>query len=294
MRPPAKLNLSLAVFDRRPDGFHDLHTVMATINLHDDLHIKISDKKGIQLSCTGLQCPPGKQNLVYQAAKTLADRAEIPPYLEIFLNKRIPSGAGLGGASSDAAACLAGLNSLWKLNLPQDELASIAAELGSDVPFFLHAPVAMCTGRGQIVTELPHRCKRHILLIVPDIQTPTKEIYQNYVFEKANVEESMRCIRYFLRLGDLDGLIAQGINNLTGTTMKVFEPIYQLKQQIESMDIGPVNMTGSGSCLFTTSDSRDKIALWAKNIKQRNLAQVYEVGFQDHAELFLEVHHADI
>jgi len=294
MRPPAKLNLSLVVFDRQPDGYHDLHTVMATVNLHDDLHIRISDKPGIHLSCDGLPSPKDHENLVYRAAELLARHNNIQPALEIYLNKRIPSGAGLGGGSSDAAACLLGLNRLWALGLPIEQLDSLAAELGCDVPFFLHGPVAYCTGKGEIVMELPHRCRRHVLLIVPDIRTSTAEVYRNYTCDRIRAEEGVSLIRYFLQRGDLDGLLTQGINSLTGSAMTLFEPLRILQHKIEDMNISPVHMSGSGSCLFVTSESHEQITQWAKQIRKRNLAQTFEVNFHDHGELFVEVHHGGV
>ena len=279
MRPPAKLNLSLVVFDKRADGFHDLHTVMATINLYDELQLRTSNKPGIQLRCAGLGCPTTSDNLVCRAAELLAEHAQIKPSLEIYLNKRIPSGAGLGGASSDGAACLAGLNRLWELNLPGEELDKLAAQLGSDVPFFLHGPVAVCTGRGEIVKELPHRCRRSILLIAPDIHTPTGRVYQHYTYNNAHVQEDMQRVRYFLRRGDLDGLITRGINSLTDVTMTLIEPLENLRCKIENIGISPVYMTGSGSCLFATSDSQEQIAQWAQQIQKHNLAQTFQVKF---------------
>jgi len=294
MRPSAKLNLSLVVFDKRADGFHDLHTVMATINLCDELQLRTSDKPGIQLHCAGLWCPETSDNLVCRAAELLAEHAQIKPAIEIYLNKRIPSGAGLGGASSDGAACLAGLNRLWELNLPGEELDKLAAQLGSDVPFFLHRPVAVCTGRGEIVKELPHYCSRSILLIAPEIHTSTGKIYQHYTYNNARVQEDMQQVSYFLRRGDLDGLITKGINSLTDVTMGLVKPLEKLRCEIENIGISPVHMTGSGSCLFATSDSDDQITQWAQQIQKHNLAQTFQVKFDKQPNLFPEDHHADI
>ncbi|MBN1763773.1 MAG: 4-(cytidine 5'-diphospho)-2-C-methyl-D-erythritol kinase [Sedimentisphaerales bacterium] len=294
LRPPAKLNLSLVVLDKRLDGFHDLNTVMATITLYDDLRLIISDKPGIHLLCTGLTSPPDKQNLVYIAAQKLAQFADIQPALDILLNKRIPAGGGLGGASSDAAACLWGLNQIWNLKLSTPELAHIAAQIGSDVPFFLYSPVALCTGRGEIIKELPYRPRRNVLLIVPDIHISTAHVYNNYIFDKIRTDENLSVIKYFLRLGDLDGLLGQGINSLKTTTLALSQPLRQLVHQLEKLDIGPIHMSGSGACLFTTGDSREKLSQWALTIKQHRLANAIDVEFHQNEELFLEDQHGDI
>jgi len=293
MKPPAKLNISLVVFGARADGYHDLHTVMATINLYDDLHLKFADKPGIHLYCTGLECPANGENLTYKAAELLAHHVRLEPAVDIYLHKRIPAGGGLGGASSDAAACLLGLNRLWSLNLPQEELELIGSQIGSDVPFFLNGPVALCTGRGEIVQKLPHRCKTTILLIIPDIHISTAQVYRNYTFDENKVNEDIRRARYFLCRGDLDGLLIQGINSLTEITMSLSEALQNLRYRLNEMGIAEVHMTGSGSCLFAVSESMGEVTAWEQEIKRQNIAQPLQVSFYDHNEIFLEKHHAD-
>jgi 4-diphosphocytidyl-2-C-methyl-D-erythritol kinase len=176
----AKINLSLIVLGKREDGYHDLHTVMAAIDLNDDLHFDHADRQGIFLECSGRPVANDRDNLVVQAARLLAESAGIQPRLKIRLHKRIPIGAGLGGGSSDAATCLAGLNLFWNLNLPIAALARLAAVLGSDVAFFLYNSVALCTGRGEIVQPIPQRCRRPILLIIPDFSLSTRLVYSLY------------------------------------------------------------------------------------------------------------------
>jgi len=294
LHPPAKINLSLVVATCRPDGFHDIHTVMAAVNLCDDLRISIAPSPGINLRCTGRPVLCGPENLVYRAALLLSRYAQVPLALDITLHKRIPIAAGLGGASSDAAYCLLGLNHLWGLNLSRDTLAGLAADLGSDVPFFLFRPVAVCTGRGEIVQSLPQRCRSSVLLIMPGIQVPTALIYRNYVFDESAYEENLRRVRYFLDLGDLDSLLEQGINSLTWTCMEKFESLHRLRRRIEGLGIAPVHLSGSGSTLYVTSRDPAQLEHWAQLIQQHHLAEVHIVSFQDQAESFLEVQHANI
>jgi 4-diphosphocytidyl-2-C-methyl-D-erythritol kinase len=294
LSPPAKINLSLVVFARRPDGFHDLHSVMAAIDLHDDLILEPADRPGIHLFCTGLPSPAGPQNLVYRAAEMLARYAGIVPAVTIRLHKRIPSGAGLGGGSSDAAACLAGLNWLWELGLSTQELAPLAAQLGSDVAFFLHAPVAICTGRGENVEAIPLRCTRSLLLILPPVHASTALVYQHYLHNAAQTATQMERVNSFLSRGDLDGLVTQGINSLTKPCFKLFEPLRSLRAVIEGMGIGPLCLSGSGSCLFIPCSSSVQSAQWAQQIQERNLAEVKAVNFLVQTEPYPEVHHADI
>lgn len=293
LHPPAKLNLSLVVFDSRDDGFHGLHTVMAMIDLCDDLNIKVSDTEGLRLKCTGIESPPGPDNLVIRAAKLLSEHANVPMALDISLHKRIPTGGGLGGASSDAAACLIGLNHLWQLNLSLETLSELAAQLGSDIPFFLQGPVAICTGRGEIIQKLPHRPSQSILLITPGIHASTADVYKNYTYDTDCCDDYMRRIQYYLRLGDLNNLASQGLNTLTNVTMELFAPLKIIREKIEQLGIAPVNMSGSGSSLFVTSDSNEQLAHWEQLILQHNLAQAQVVGFLDHAQFSMEAQHAD-
>ncbi len=294
LRPPAKINISLVVFGQREDGYHDLHTIMGAIDLCDRLDIEWTESPGIQLVCSGIASPGGRENLVYRAAEMLAGEHRIEPALKITLHKEIPVGAGLGGASSDAASCLIGLNRLWNLKLPTEELSRYAARLGSDVAFFLYGPVALCTGRGEIVQPLPHRCHRSLLLVIPNIPVSTAYVYKNHTYSESREEDRMRRVRNFLRDGNLDGLIQQGINSLTPTCMKLFEPLAVLRDRMDGLGIRPLYMSGSGSCLFVSSESKEPIAQWAATIEAYKLAEVRMVHFLNQAEPFLEVHHADI
>ncbi len=294
LNPPAKINLSLVVFHRRDDGFHELHTLMGAIDFYDELQIQLSDRSGINLSCTGIPSPAGSQNLVYKAAQLIADSAGIAPSLNISLHKNIPSGAGLGGASSDAAACLIGLNSLWNLNLSMDELTGLAAQLGSDIPFFINGPIAQCTGRGEIITSMPHRPKQSILLIDTGIHVSTANVFQNYSPDGQFNDDCMQRVHYYLKHGDLDGLLSQGLNTLTRATMNLSEPLRLLKESIENLGISPLYMSGSGSSLYVTSDSCCQLEQWAKLINQHKLASAHVVSFINENHLFQEVKHAGI
>ena len=151
---PAKINLSLLIAGKRPDGFHELETIMAKINLFDELLIEPASKPGIELNCRGnAWAPDGPDNLVYQACEKIFKTAKQKSNIKITLNKAVPAGAGLGSASTDAAAALVGVNEFLNLGLGKDELYELAAELGSDVVFFLGPPLAFCTGRGEKISQ---------------------------------------------------------------------------------------------------------------------------------------------
>jgi 4-diphosphocytidyl-2-C-methyl-D-erythritol kinase len=151
---PCKVNLLLNILGKRPDGFHELETVMQPVALCDSIALEQSGP-GIALSCSDPSLPVDNRNLVYRAAEAFFLAASLPPSVKIHLEKRIPMAAGLGGGSGNAATTLAGLNQLYDHPLEASRVASLAAALGSDVPFFLQSGPALATGRGELIKPLP-------------------------------------------------------------------------------------------------------------------------------------------
>src|SRR5689334_10702080 len=154
VRAPAKVNLFLEVLRRRPDGYHDLATLMVAVGLYDTLELRDDPGGSVSLRCDHPQLSTGPDNLVVRAAELVRQTAGVTKGVAIRLWKRIPLAAGLAGGSSDAAATLAGLNRLWQLGWDRARLAELGARLGSDVAFFFSAPAAWCTGRGEVVEPL--------------------------------------------------------------------------------------------------------------------------------------------
>ena len=178
---PAKINLSLRIVDRRPDGFHEVETLMAPISLADEITIKEeSGAPGIQFHCDDPAIPAGPDNLVVRAAQAFFQKAGAPGGVRIDLKKKIPHGAGLGGGSSDAAAVLVALDRLFNANLPRETLGELGASIGSDVPFFLFQSAAMCRGRGELVS--PRRMEKPLTLVLlkPEFGVPTANAYARW------------------------------------------------------------------------------------------------------------------
>jgi len=174
---PAKINLSLLIAGKRPDGFHEIETVMAKINWYDEILIQPGQTQGIELICKGpCWSPQGQENLVYQAAEMLLESCGLSSDIKITLNKNIPAGSGLGSASSDAAAALIGLNKFLKLGLDGKSLEELAANLGSDVAFFLDGPLAFCTGKGEKIQKLNENFDFLAILVLPDVNISTKKV----------------------------------------------------------------------------------------------------------------------
>ncbi|MFA7297225.1 MAG: 4-(cytidine 5'-diphospho)-2-C-methyl-D-erythritol kinase [Dehalococcoidia bacterium] len=167
LRAPAKINLALEVTRKRPDGYHEIDTVLTTLDLSD--RVRLSAHDGLEVVIEGIDAKAidAADDLAGRAARAMAEAAGRAPDVRIELTKRIPVAAGLGGGSSDAAAVLRGLNVLWGLDWPPARLEAIAATLGSDVPFFVHCGTAHCTGRGEKVEPLRDLRPLRLLLMVP-------------------------------------------------------------------------------------------------------------------------------
>ncbi|MBF6215312.1 4-(cytidine 5'-diphospho)-2-C-methyl-D-erythritol kinase [Nocardia puris] len=165
VRAPSKVNLHLGVGDLRPDGYHDLTTVFQALSLGDDLELAPAAALTVRVTGEGAsEVPTDRANLVWKAAVRLAHLAGRAPLVEITIAKGIPVAGGMAGGSADAAAALVGLNELWDIGLSRDELSSVAAELGSDVPFALHGGTALGTGRGERLLPVLSRNTFHWVL----------------------------------------------------------------------------------------------------------------------------------
>jgi 4-diphosphocytidyl-2-C-methyl-D-erythritol kinase len=177
---PAKINLSLEVRGKRPDGFHEIETLMVPVSLADTITIDRADVEGVAFTCNDPTLPAGGDNLVVRAENLFFERLDARPEVRIHLEKRVPHGAGLGGGSSDAAATLMGLNELFGAGFDTAALSAMAAELGSDIPFFVHRSAAVCKGRGEIVEPVAFTEPLPLLLIKPPFGVPTPWAYKHW------------------------------------------------------------------------------------------------------------------
>ena len=258
VRAPAKINLCLLIGGKRPDGFHEIKTIMAKVDWFDELIFEQSPRNGIELICAGKYwAPQDRTNLVYRAIELFAKETGIVPKVKVTLTKNIPAGSGLGSASSDAAAALIGFNHLNKAALSPDRLAAMAATLGSDVPFFLGGPLALCTGRGEKICQISRKFEFLSLLVLPNINTSTKKVYENYTHDQA----------LFLGLNSrIDGLLTENnvdlitkicANMLEKSCFALHHEIASLKTKIEQLGVAPLCLSGSGSTLFCIIENRD-------------------------------------
>jgi 4-diphosphocytidyl-2-C-methyl-D-erythritol kinase len=177
---PAKVNLTLRVLRRRDDGFHELDSLFVPISIFDRLEIELRADGGLVFTCDDATVPGDDTNLVVRAARLFCATTERKPNLCIHLEKRIPHGAGLGGGSSDAASTLLALDKLFRTELPRETLLTLAAELGSDVPFFIHDRAARARGRGELLEPIDFQHRLPLLLLKPPFGVPTPWAYQRW------------------------------------------------------------------------------------------------------------------
>jgi len=256
-RAPAKINLYLLVADKRPDGFHNIETLMTKITFYDELFFEADRAEGIELICNGLWSPAGKDNLVYKACDIFYETVGRKPSIKITLTKNIPAGSGLGGASSDAAATLLALNRLYQEPVAANKLFSMAAELGSDVPFFLNGPQALCSGRGEKISKLDNIFSFLALVILPDLSVSTKMVYDNFKVDLSLFEALKEQIKPLLLKNRVDLVLKMCANMLAKTCFALNNKLALLKTEIENICQLPTLLSGSGSALFVVLADKD-------------------------------------
>ncbi len=269
---PAKVNLFLEVLGKRPDGYHDIATLMVAIRLYDTLIFR--EAPDLTLHCSTAQLSSGQDNLVLRAATLLRERSGCQRGAAIRLIKRIPMAAGLAGGSADAAATLLGLNDLWKLGRSDAELAKIGAEIGSDIPFLFDAPAAWCTGRGEIVAPVKLPISLDFVLLCPQFGMPTAAVYKNVAVPAEPIPGD--AIRAAIGQGDVD-LIGKLLHNRLQTAAEGLDPrLADYARMLAEAGAAGSLMSGSGSTLFALCRSADEADRVAANLKTRTKAARFQ------------------
>jgi 4-diphosphocytidyl-2-C-methyl-D-erythritol kinase len=245
---PAKVNLFLEVLGKRPDGYHEIATLLVAVNLFDTLEIKEDDPGEFRLTSDHPTLSTGPDNLVRRAAELLRRRTGCTRGAQVRLVKRIPLAAGLAGGSTDAAAALAGLNRLWGLGRTDRELAEWGAELGSDVPFFFHTPAAWCTGRGERAEPAPLGRPLWLVLACPAAGLATADVYRGVAVPE--VPESGEAIRRALAEGDVAEVGRRLLNRLLPAAERLCPDVAAVRARLAGLGPAGQMMSGSGSSVF--------------------------------------------
>jgi len=267
IRCPAKVNLYLDVQGKRSDGYHEIRTVLQTVDLYDELTIEEHSRE-ISVECDHAGLPTDERNLCWRAADALRRAAGVQRGVRIHLVKRIPIAAGLGGGSSDAAGVLLGLREMWAPGLSPDELNVIAAQIGSDVPFFLNGGTAFCTGRGEVVRALPEASSYAIILITPPLAVATPEVYASLdpLGDPAPVREED-----FLRViasGEPRKLGRGLYNRLEASHGRHMGEVKKLKLFLMGHGALGASMSGSGPSVFGITENLDDAERIGREIRQ--------------------------
>jgi 4-diphosphocytidyl-2-C-methyl-D-erythritol kinase len=282
---PAKINLFFEVLARRGDGFHEIETLMAPVDLFDELTFELDISGDLSLSCGWVErspdertygtLPPAQDNLVLRAVALLRDRARVSFGARIRLLKRVPAAAGLGGGSSDAAAALLAANAVWKLDWPIDRLSKLAAELGSDVPFFLERCAATCRGRGEQVSPLHGLGDWHAVLVKPPIEHSTARVYA--ACRPAHEPRAVGACASALLRGDCRAVGSSCFNRLEAAAEINSPWIGRLRTDFSKLDCVCSQMSGSGSSYFGIFRSALHARRSAAQLRGRGEAKVFVV-----------------
>lgn len=257
----AKINLYLRVLGKGKDGYHELDTLFERVSLHDEIRLSPS-RNGIELEIQGADLPSGSSNLAYRAAQQFKEGFGIKEGVRIKLTKRIPIAAGLGGGSSDAATVLLGLNRLWKVYAPLNQLMELGRGLGADVPFFLlQERWAIGTGRGDVLkplSALPGSKRRIYLLATPNVTVLTKEVYAQWDrWTLTPLEVSDKTNRY-------DGWE----NDLLPVVLQKYPKVKAFAQQLKELGLSTrIQLSGSGPTFFTPMETLRLAQQWVRRVK---------------------------
>ena len=251
---PAKVNLGLEVIKRRRDGFHEIETLFQTLDFGDEIEYrKDPDLKGFRLSLAEGQLPDRPDNTLRRAYELLNEaRPGRLGGVRAKLWKRIPVGGGLGGGSSDGAATLLALNRLWRLGLDADELASLALELGSDVPFFLKGGTAVAGGRGELLRQLPPLSQGVFLLVFPEISISTAWAYEHLRLGLTGnpYRVSVEQVKVYLSRFPASGMVLK--NRLEDVVFPAYPVFDEIAEALKVEGAVHALMSGSGSTVFGT------------------------------------------
>ena len=270
----AKINLTLDILGKRPDGYHEVAMVMQTVGLHDTLTLE-KREQGISLNINVPWLKADEKNLAWRAAALVQEEFGLTGGVHIELTKRIPVAAGLAGGSADAAAVLKGMSELYGLNLSDNKLCELGAKLGSDIPFCLLGGTMLATGRGEVLKRLPDMPETWVVLVEPRISVSTALAYQNYDEQGAERHPDNEAIQKEIARGNRNGVAKLLCNVLESVTINKYDVIERYKQMMLAKGAMASMMSGSGPTVFALAKNREQAEEIAGFMRQEKNADVF-------------------
>ena len=267
LHAPAKVNLTLIVGARRDDGYHDVSTVMQTVGLYDTLTLT-EGGSGLTMTCTDPDLPTDGSNLVLRAAALFCQELHLPvPDLHLHLQKRIPSQAGLGGGSSDAAAVLRALRTLYAPDISDGRLETLAARLGSDVPIFIRGGTQLATGRGEVVSPLPQLAAGWFVVVKSDEGYSTAEMYRRLDEPGSVLVRNSRYMQDAVAANNVHA-VAVELHNSFERVVPKDSSLRTIKDALRAQGALGTLLSGSGSAVFGLFDDQSAAASAAEALKK--------------------------
>lgn len=248
-KAPAKINLGLDILGKRPDGLHELEMVMASIDLADRLYLEEIPENKIIIETNKAFLPTDKKNHVYEALELVKERFEIKQGLRVKIHKEIPVAAGLGGGSTDSAAALRAVNRLWNLGLSVKELASLGAEVGSDVPYCVYGQTSLVEGFGEKVTPIAPMPQCWVVVVKPRMSVSTRTIFAKIVMEDL-YHPDIPALVSAIEENDYQKMTQNLGNSMEVVTIKKHPIIQQLKDRMLKYGADAAMMSGSGPTVY--------------------------------------------
>ncbi|MFU7517491.1 4-(cytidine 5'-diphospho)-2-C-methyl-D-erythritol kinase [Clostridium sp. HCS.1] len=249
----AKINISLDIVGKREDGYHLLEMIMQSIDLYDELNIE-KQNKDITIKCNKPYVPTDERNLAYKAAKLFMEKYKINSGVSININKNIPVCAGLAGGSTDGAAVLKAMNTIFDIHASDEELMELGLQLGADVPYCIKGGTALCRGIGEKVTKLNDFKDKILVLVKPPFGVSTKSVYQEFDLSKARSHPNTDVLIKAIEENDLR-IVANNMKNLLeNVTLRKHKILINIKEEMKNSGSIGTMMSGSGPTVFAFFD----------------------------------------
>lgn len=270
----AKVNLSLEVLARRPDGYHDIRTVMVPLDLYDTLHITVTGSHQVEVSCGRSDLPTDQRNLAYKAGFLMLEVTGSRRGVRIQIKKRIPIGAGLGGGSSNAASTLVALNELLDAHLSRLDLMKMAARLGADVPFFVFGRPALATGVGEELEEVTGLPRLWFVLVYPGIRISTQWAYQKAESWLTSPGNHTNISAFSWDPNEVARLLK---NDLERGVVEAYPLLQWIKEKLLAAGAAGAMMSGSGSTVYGLFFAREAAEKAYKRVKEEFEGKAWDV-----------------